>query len=61
VDAEYARLKSAGLPILLPLRWEDFGQCHFVTCDPAGVMIDVIKVIPPSAEFAAQYLDDAGG
>jgi uncharacterized glyoxalase superfamily protein PhnB len=61
VDAEYARLKSAGLPILLPLRSEDFGQRHFITCDPAGVMKVVIKVIPPSAEFAAQYLDDAGG
>ena len=61
VDAEYARLKSAGLPILLPLTSEDFGQRHFITCDPAGVMVDVIKVIPPSAEFAAQYLDDGGG
>jgi catechol 2,3-dioxygenase-like lactoylglutathione lyase family enzyme len=57
VDAEYERLKDAGLEILLPIRSEDFGQRHFITRDPAGVMLDVIKVIPPSAEFAAQYVD----
>lgn len=55
VDAEYERLRSAGLPIHLPLRTEDFGQRHFITSDPSGVLIDVIKVIPPSAEFAENY------
>lgn len=59
VDAEYARLKAAGLPILRDIKSEDFGQRHFITHDPAGVMIDVIKVIPPTAEFAAQYADGA--
>ncbi len=55
VDAVYDRLKAAGLPILLDLRDEDFGQRHFITADPNGVLIDIIKPIPPSAEFAAQY------
>jgi catechol 2,3-dioxygenase-like lactoylglutathione lyase family enzyme len=55
VDAVHADLSRAGLPILLPLRDEDFGQRHFITADPNGVLIDVIKPIPPSAEFAAQY------
>ena len=59
VDAEYARLKAAGLPILRDIKSEDFGQRHFIIHDPAGVMIDVIKVIPPTAEFAAQYADGA--
>ena len=59
VDAEYARLKAAGLPILRDVKSEDLGQRHFITHDPAGVMIDVIKVIPPTAEFAAQYADGA--
>lgn len=54
-DAEYARLTAEGLPILLELRDEDFGQRHFITADPNGVLIDVIKLIPPSADFAAQY------
>ncbi len=56
VDAEYARLiQQAGLPLHLDIRSEDFGQRHFITSDPSGVLIDVITVIPPSAEFAAQY------
>ncbi|WJH40919.1 VOC family protein [Aliirhizobium terrae] len=55
VDAVYDRLKAAGLPIRLDLRDEDFGQRHFITSDPNGVLIDIIKPIPPNAEFAAQY------
>ena len=54
-DAVHERLRAAGLPILLPLRDEAFGQRHFITADPNGVLIDIIKPIPPSAEFAAQY------
>jgi catechol 2,3-dioxygenase-like lactoylglutathione lyase family enzyme len=54
-DAVYERVKAAGLPILLTLRDEDFGQRHFISADPNGVMIDVIKLIPPSAEFAQYY------
>lgn len=57
VDREYDRAKAANLPILLELRDEPFGQRHFITQDPNGVMIDVIKPIPPSAEFAAQFAD----
>ncbi|MDF1791730.1 MAG: VOC family protein [Thalassobaculaceae bacterium] len=59
VDAEYARAQAAGLPILLPLRDEPFGQRHFITRDPAGALIDIIIPIPPSPEFLAQYSDDA--
>ncbi len=55
VDAEYARLQAAGLPIHLPLRSEAFGQRHFITSDPNGVLIDVITVIPPAPEYAQQY------
>ena len=55
-DAVYARLQAAGLPILLTLRDETFGQRHFITQDPNGVLIDVIKPIPPHAEFAQSYV-----
>lgn len=55
VDAVYTRLQADGLPMLLSLRDEDFGQRHFITQDPNGVLIDVIEPIPPSAEFAAAY------
>ncbi len=54
-DAMHDRLKAAGLPMLLPLRDEAFGQRHFITSDPNGVLIDIIKPIPPTGEFVAQY------
>ncbi|NYS26880.1 VOC family protein [Rhodobacteraceae bacterium 2376] len=55
----YHTLRAAGLPILLTLRDEPFGQRHFITRDPAGVLIDVITLIALSVEFLAQYADDA--
>lgn len=58
-DGAYAKAQAAGLPILLSLRDEAFGQRHFITSDPNGVLIDVIKPIPPSAEFAQQYAEGA--
>lgn len=58
-DGHYARLKAAGLPMLIELRDEDFGQRHFITADPNGVLIDVIRPIQPSAEYADNYDDSA--
>ncbi|TJV16034.1 MAG: glyoxalase, partial [Mesorhizobium sp.] len=48
-------------PILRTLRDEAFGQRHFITKDPNGVLIDVIKPIPPSAEFLEQFVEGAAG
>jgi catechol 2,3-dioxygenase-like lactoylglutathione lyase family enzyme len=59
VDAMYARAVADGLPIRLSLRNEEFGQRHFITQDPNGVLIDVITPIPPSGAFAAHYAADA--
>lgn len=59
VDALYAQAQAAGLKIHLQLRDEPFGQRHFITEDPNGIAIDVIKPIPPSAEFATQYAPDS--
>jgi uncharacterized glyoxalase superfamily protein PhnB len=58
VDREYNRLKKEGLPMLLDLKSEEWGQRHFITKDPNNVLIDVIQNIPPSEEFAQQYSDD---
>ena len=55
VDAEYRRLQEAGLPIHLELRSEDWGQRHFITSDPNGILLDVIQLIPPSEEYSKQY------
>ena len=58
VDAEYKRLiEGEKLPLELDIRNEVFGQRHFITRDPNGVLIDVIKIIPPSEEESAQYVD----
>lgn len=59
VDAEYQKATAARLPILLDLKDEAFGQRHFITQDPNGVLIDIIKPIPPNAAFLAQYRKDA--
>lgn len=59
VDAVHDRFVAAGLPVLLGLRDEAFGQRHFITADPNGVLLDIITPIPPSAQFAAQYAEGA--
>ncbi len=58
VDAAYEQFTSAGLPIQLALRDEAFGQRHFITSDPNGVLIDVITPIEPSPEFAVDYAEE---
>ncbi len=54
-DAEYARLQGAGVKMLQELRSEEFGQRHFLLEDPNGIMIDVIKLIPPTGVFAEMF------
>jgi catechol 2,3-dioxygenase-like lactoylglutathione lyase family enzyme len=59
-DAEglHARAAALGLPIVQPLRDEAWGQRHFMTRDPAGLLVDVAQLIPPSAEFAGDYVTE---
>ena len=59
VDAVYERFTAAGLPIHLSLRDEPFGQRHFISVDPGGLLVDVISPIPLSPEFARFYLADS--
>ncbi len=55
VDAVHARATEQGLPMHVPLRDEAWGQRHFITEDPDGVLVDVVTVIPPGPEFAGGY------
>lgn len=56
VDAEYERLIMRNkLPLQFDIRDEEFGQRHFMTSDPNGVLIDVIEIIPPSQAYSEQY------
>jgi catechol 2,3-dioxygenase-like lactoylglutathione lyase family enzyme len=60
VDAAYERLvREARLPLVSDIRSEAFGQRHFILADPAGALVDVIQVIPPSPEYARLYLGEA--
>lgn len=52
-DAVHERARALGLDIVLPLRDEAFGQRHFMTVDPDGVLVDVIKVIPTAPGYDA--------
>ncbi len=56
VDIIYDRLiTELKLPLIQELRDEEFGQRHFITEDPNGILIDVITVVPPSAEETKLY------
>ncbi|MBH5318285.1 VOC family protein [Paenibacillus sp. GSMTC-2017] len=56
VDDAYEKMIVKGkLPLLREIRDEDFGQRHFITCDPNGILIDIITIIPPSEEQSELY------
>lgn len=56
VDAEWERLVvGEGLKPELDIRTEEFGQRHFIVADPDGVLIDVIKEVPPAESYAGNY------
>jgi uncharacterized glyoxalase superfamily protein PhnB len=54
-DSYYQRATNLGLKVVIPLRDEDFGQRHFMVEDPNGLLVDVVKLIEPSAEFQQHY------
>ena len=58
-DDDFARLTAEGVRIALGLRDEAFGQRHFIVEGPDGVLIDVIRPIPPSEDHAALYSAEA--
>ncbi len=56
-EAEYERLAcQANLPVVLPLRDEEFGQRHFILRDPAGNLVDIIQNIAVTEEYAGSYV-----
>lgn len=55
VDDTYKQLKNKGLPMVLDLKSEEWGQRHFITRDPNGILIDVIQNIAPTGTYAEQY------
>ena len=51
--AEERRLVAAGVSVVQALRDEIFGQRHFITADPNGILIDVITPIEPDPAWLA--------
>ena len=54
-DRLYERATSLGIPIAQELRDEEFGQRHFMTVDPNGVLVDIVEIIPFASAFAERY------
>jgi catechol 2,3-dioxygenase-like lactoylglutathione lyase family enzyme len=42
VDAEYKRIKDLGIPIVVDLRNEEWGDRHFAIKDPNGIGVDIV-------------------
>ena len=57
VDAVHAQLTEAGVlqEVVIGLRDEPWGQRHFLFRDPAGTLLDIVQLIPPSSEYTAAY------
>ncbi len=55
-QSEHVRLAQSGAPITLSLRDEPFGQRRFGLFDPAGVWIDVVEQIEPTAGWWDRYM-----
>jgi hypothetical protein len=49
-----ARLRAAGVRVVLPLRDEPFGQRHVIVADLNNVLVDVVQAIPPDPNWLAQ-------
>lgn len=63
VDAVYTKLNRAGAlkEVVIDLRDEPWGQRHFLFKDPAGTLLDVFQMIPPTtSEYAEAYSDGKG-
>lgn len=49
IDAEYARLRAAGAPIVTPIETEEWGERYFQTADPNGIVYQLVQWVeqPP--------------
>lgn len=59
--ALHGQAVESGLQIAMALRDEDFGQRHFMTVDPDGLLVDVIELTPMRGEFAEPGLNGSYG
>ncbi|MEV0295589.1 VOC family protein [Nocardia sp. NPDC050710] len=43
IDAEYARLRDEGVPIVTPIETEEWGERYFQMTDPNGIVIQLVQ------------------
>jgi uncharacterized glyoxalase superfamily protein PhnB len=53
VDAEFARLSTAGPEVVLPLVTEPWGQRRFQVAAPDGVLVEVLQLVTPDPRWLA--------
>ncbi|MER7439771.1 VOC family protein [Micromonospora avicenniae] len=50
VDAEYARIQAAGVPVTTPIQTEPWGERFFQVTDPNGVIIQLVQWVHAPGE-----------
>lgn len=50
IDAEYARLQAAGVPITTPIQTEPWGERFFQVTDPNGVILQLVRWVHAPGE-----------
>ncbi|MEU8779341.1 VOC family protein [Streptomyces sp. NPDC048606] len=59
IEAEEARLRTAGAPITLPLREEAWGERLFQMTDPNGIVVQLVEWVTPDEPAQAASAADA--
>ncbi len=55
IEPYYKKAQELGLDIIQELRDEVWGQRHFMTVDPNGLLVDMVQMISPTPEFMKEY------
>jgi uncharacterized glyoxalase superfamily protein PhnB len=53
VDAEFDRLRSAGLQVVMPPVTEGWGQRRFQVAGPDGLLVEVLQMAAPDPQWLA--------
>ncbi|MBB4752032.1 hypothetical protein BJ964_006193 [Actinoplanes lobatus] len=53
VDAEFERLRSAELEVVMPLTTEGWGQRRFQVAGPDGLLVEVLQMVAPDPQWLA--------
>jgi uncharacterized glyoxalase superfamily protein PhnB len=58
VDSAHEQMRAGGVPVLMPLTAEPWGQRRFQVAGPAGLVVELLQTVAPDPEWmAAQGLN----